>query len=205
MNTSIICLQPSAMTLLGALVFVALAVLIGITMCKVMQRKGFRSNKAVVLTVAAVFSSVLVLRYGVSFTVFQGLFLMFVLLYASCSDLTTHEADDSLWIIVLALSLFSSYTVGLKSMLIGAFCVIVPQLAMAMLPPHKTLGGADIKLSSSLAFLLGAWRGIGAYLIGLILAVVYMAIYNKVKNRDGKEAFALIPFLSASALAMFII
>lgn len=205
MNTSIICLQPSAMTLLGSLVFVALAVLIGITMCKVMQQKGFRSNKAVVLTVAAVFSSALVLRYGVSFTAFQGLFLMFVLLYASCSDLTTHEADDSIWIIVLALSLFSSYTVGLKSMLIGAFCVIVPQLAMAMLPPHRTLGGADIKLSSSLAFLLGAWRGIGAYLIGLILAVVYMAIYNKVKNRDGKEAFALIPFLSASALAMFII
>ena len=205
MNTSIICLQPSAMTLLGVLVFVALAVLIGITMSKVMQRKGFRSNKAVVLTIAAVFSSVLVLRYGVSFTAFQGLFLMFVLLYASCSDLTTHEADDSLWIIVLALSLFSSYTVGLKSMLIGAFCVIIPQLAMAMLPPHRTLGGADIKLSSSLAFLLGAWRGIGAYLIGLILAVVYMAIYNKVKNRDGKEAFALIPFLSASALAMFII
>ena len=193
------------MTLLGVLVFVALAVLIGITMSKVMQRKGFRSNKAVVLTIAAVFSSVLVLRYGVSFTAFQGLFLMFVLLYASCSDLTTHEADDSLWIIVLALSLFSSYTVGLKSMLIGAFCVIIPQLAMAMLPPHRTLGGADIKLSSSLAFLLGAWRGIGAYLIGLILAVVYMAIYNKVKNRDGKEAFALIPFLSASALAMFII
>lgn len=193
------------MTLLGSLVFVALSVLIGITMCRVMQQKDFRSNKAVVLTVAAVFSSVLVLRYGVSFTAFQGLFLMFVLLYASCSDLTTHEVDDSIWIIVLALSLFSSYTVGLKSMLIGAFCVIVPQLAMAMLPPHRTLGGADIKLSSSLAFLLGTWRGIGAYLIGLILAVVYMAIYNKVKNRDGKEAFALIPFLSASALAMFII
>ena len=170
-----------------------------------MKKKNYPTVSAVVLPISAVTSVMLVLRYGLSITAIQGLFLMFVLLYASYSDIATHEADDYLWVIVFALSLYSTTTVGIKSMLIGALCVIIPQLAMAWLPPHRTLGGADIKLSTALAFLLGGWRGIGAYLIGLVIAVIYMAIYNKLKQRDGKEPFALIPFLSVGALIMFLI
>ena len=90
-------------------------------------------------------------------------------------------------------------------MVLGALFVIIPQLAMAILPPHKTLGGADIKLSTALAFLLGTWRGLGAYLIGLVIAVIYMAIYNRVKKTETKEekAFALVPFLSIAAMVLF--
>ena len=80
----------------------------------------------------------------------------------------------------------------------------IPQMAMALIPPHKTLGGADIKLSTSLAFLLGAWKGIGACILGLVIAVVFISIYNKVRHRCKKKPFALVPFLSVGALVMFL-
>lgn len=198
-------MNKSTIAVLEALLFITLAFLVGAVLSRVMKKKNYPTVSAVVLPISAVTSVMLVLRYGLSITAIRGLFLMFVLLYASYSDIATHEADDYLWVIVFALSLYSTTTVGIKSMLIGALCVIIPQLAMAWLPPHRTLGGADIKLSTALAFLLGGWRGIGAYLIGLVIAVIYMAIYNKLKQRDGKEPFALIPFLSVGALIMFLI
>ena len=90
-------------------------------------------------------------------------------------------------------------------MTIGALFVFIPQMALALIPPHKTLGGADIKLSTALAFLLGAWRGIGAYLAGLLLAVAFMSIYNRKKKDQQKKPFALVPFLSIGAMIAFLI
>ena len=197
--------KPSTEILLGSILLITVTVLLGMMLNRVMVKKGFKSSLAIIIPIMVIISSILILRFGLTATTIQGLFLTLILLYASFSDLTNHEADDFLWVIVLALSLCSINTVGLISMVLGALFVIIPQLAMAILPPHKTLGGADIKLSTALAFLLGTWRGLGAYLIGLVIAVIYMAIYNKLKNRDGKEPFALIPFLSMGAIAMFII
>ena len=198
-------LPSAAQHVIHVLFFFVISVLIGIVVCKVMEKKRFPVPAEVSLLIVELISIALVWRYDFSITAFQGLFLMFVLLYASCSDLATHEVDDNLWVIILALSLCSIPAVGIKSMLIGAVFVAIPQLAMAMLPPHKTLGGADIKLSIALAFLLGTWKGLGAYLIGLVLAVIFMAIYNKINKRDGDQAFALVPFLSVGAMAMFLI
>ena len=198
-------MSQSTTAVLEALLFIVLALITGAVTCKVMQNKKYPATLALVLPISAISAVVLFLRYGLSITAIQGLFLLFVLLYASYSDIATHEADDYLWVIVFALALYSTNTIGLKSMLIGALCVIIPQLAMAFIPPHRTLGGADIKLSTALAFLLGAWRGLGAYLLGLVFAVLYMTVYNRIKKKDGKEAFALLPFLSAGAMIMFII
>lgn len=130
---------------------------------------------------------------------------MFVLLYASISDIHYHIVDDYIWVIVFALALLNVEKIGMTSMVVGALCVFVPQMAMALLPPHKTLGGADIKLSTALAFLLGGWKGICAYLLGLIIAVVFMCIYNKVTKQAEKKPFALVPFLSIGAMIMFLI
>ena len=130
---------------------------------------------------------------------------MFVLLYASISDIHYHIVDDYIWVIVFALALLNVEKIGMTSMVVGALCVFVPQMATALLPPHKTLGGADIKLSTALAFLLGGWKGICAYLLGLIIAVVFMCIYNKVTKQTEKKPFALVPFLSIGAMIMFLI
>ena len=196
----------SVLTLvLSVVLWVGLSIFIGWTLSKVMHNQGMKTKPVFIMVISAVFSILLIARYGLSITAIQGLFLLYVLVYASCSDLTTHTVDDWLWLMVVALGLVSCSTIGFGSMLLGAVCVFVPQIAMALLPPHKTLGGADIKLSTALAFLLGGWRGIGAYLIGLVLAVIVISIYNKYKCRCKKKPFALVPFLSIGAMIMFLI
>ena len=192
-------------TLLCMMLFVGVSMFIGTVLTKVMKEKGYVTSTPITLTLTAVISLFLFGRFGLSVTAIQGVFLMFVLLYASCSDLTNHIVDDYVWIIVFALALLNIQTVGLTSMVIGAFCVFIPQMAMALLPPHKTLGGADIKLSTALAFLLGWQRGLAAYIVGLLLAIIIMCIVNKVRKNKESKAFALVPFLSVAAMAMFII
>lgn len=191
--------------ILSAFLFVAVSVFVGWVVAKVMRSKGFTVRVPVVLLLSAVISSALFLRFGFSVTMLQGLFLFYVLLYASFSDLTDHTMDDHVWVTVVALSLCSMPYAGVASMLLGAACVFIPQMLMALLPPHKTLGGADIKLSTALAFLLGLWRGLGAYLLGLIIAVIFISILNKIKRHDKKQPFALVPFLSVGAMIMFLI
>ena len=164
-------------TTLSVILFIGLAIFVGWLLAKVMKTKGYVSNMAVVISLMTGFAILLFIRYGIEITSLQGMFLSSLLIYASCSDLTRHEVDDYVWVTVLALSLCSLATEGIFSMLIGAFCVFVPQMAMAFLPPKKTLGGADIKLSTTLALLLGSWRGVGAYILGLLLAVTCITVY----------------------------
>ena len=56
-----------------------------------------------------------------------------------------------------------------------------------------------------MAFLLGAWKGIFALIVGLLLAVVVTAVTNKVKKQDQKAAFALVPYLWIGATIAYLI
>ena len=90
-------------------------------------------------------------------------------------------------------------------MLIGAAVVFIPQLALAMLRPDRACGGADLKISTALAFLLGAEKGLFALIVGMLLAVITMAIYNNVNEKDQSEAFPLVPFLWIGATLAYMI
>lgn len=190
---------------LSALLITGLSVLIGRILTQVMRKKGFVSNPTFNQVLSGITGLCLFLRFGFSVELIQGLFLFFILLYASMSDLTTHTVDDFVWIMVFAIALAGIPTLDLTSMLVGALFVFIPQVALALIPPHKTLGGADIKLSTALAFLLGAWKGVVAYMVGLILAVVIISIYNRKQKSDTKQPFALVPFLSIGAMILFFV
>ncbi len=183
---------------------VGMSVLIGWILTKVMQGKGFKCNLPVTLTLSGTLSLLTVLRFGFTLTAVQGILLGFALLYASCSDLTDHTMDDFLWVMVAMLGLCSVGTVGLPSMLIGAVMVFVPQLLSAMLCKNP-IGGADIKLSTALAFLLGWQKGLAMLVVGMLIAVVGMLIVQKMNKRKKKQPFALIPFLSVAAMVIFLI
>lgn len=183
---------------------VGLTVLIGWLQTKAMQEKGFKCNLPVNLIISGAVALLTLLRFGFTLTAVQGILLSFVLLYASCSDLTDHTMDDHLWIMVTMLGLLSVGTIGLASMLIGAVMVFVPQLLSAMLCKNP-IGGADIKLSTALAFLLGWQKGLAVLVLGMLLAVVTMLAVRKFKKSKKKQPFALIPFLSVAAMAVFII
>ena len=192
-------------SVLFAVLFVGLSLSICLLLNRVMQSKGFKTYPVWQTALAGCFSLALYLRFGLSVSAVQGMILFLILLYASCSDLTSHTMDDFLWIMVAVLGLLSCYTVGLNAMLIGAVMVFVPQILIVLLPPHKALGGADMKLSTALAFLLGWQKGLLALVLGLLLAVVVMLIVQKVNKKKKKQPFALIPFLSAAAMIVFLI
>ena len=56
-----------------------------------------------------------------------------------------------------------------------------------------------------LPFLLGAVRGVGGYLVGLLASVIFTLIYNKAKGRSNKDSYPLIPFLAVGVMAAFFI
>ena len=94
---------------------------------------------------------------------------------------------------------------NLPSMLVGAAVVFLPQLAISMLRPGRAVGGADIKISTALAFLLGAEKGIFALIAGMLTGVIVMFIVRKIRKETNKEPFALVPFLSFGAMLAFMI
>ena len=186
---------------LTAFLFSGAAMLIGLLLHRIMQGKGSKTHLAVPgLAALAGF-----LRFGLSVTAVQGVFLACLLLYASCSDLTDHHMDDHIWVTVLALGLCSVGRFGIVSMLIGAAMVFVPQMLVSLIGKGNTLGGADIKLSTALAFLLGWQRGLAALMAGLLAAIIVMAIVQKLNRKKRRQPFALIPFLASAATVVFFV
>ena len=192
-------------SVLLSLLFIGVSMLVCLLMTHVMQKQSFQTHPPLQMILTGCFALALYLRFGCSMVAVQGMILFFILLYASCSDLTTHTMDDYLWVMVGILGLLSYYTVGLPSMLVGAAMVFVPQILIALLPPHKALGGADIKLSSAAAFLLGAPRGLFALIVGLTLSVITVPIVRAVKKLPKNQPFPLVPFLAVGIIAAYLI
>ena len=197
--------------ILAVLLWIGAAVGIGWILCRVLREKRMVCLLPATFIASGAMALALYFRFGLTVIAVQGLFLWFTLLYGSMSDLTDHTMPDSVWVVVLALAIPSVVKHGIVSMLAGTVCVMLPQLALAVIPPHRTLGGADIKLSGALAALLGFTGGLTAFLAGLLMAVMTVTVRNFVqerlhKRRDcPKKPFALIPFLAISGMAMFLI
>ena len=127
------------------------------------------------------------------------------MLYASVMDIKTREVPDSVSVMLLILGLVDVSIKEIPQMLLGMVLVFMPQLISALINPSKTLGGADIKVSSSAAFLLGMPNGLFALMVGLTLSVVTMPILRKVRKLPKDQPFPLIPFLSIGILVGYFI
>lgn len=171
----------------------------------VMKKRGFRVNCLSNHLILLLFSTVLFLFGGLSVWMVKGIIFAWILLFASVQDLSTREADDFLWVMLLILSLVNFNTGSIVSMLVGALVIFVPQMAIAMFGKIGGIGGADIKISTAAALLLGFWSGIIGYLIGLLFAIVFTLIYNKVKHIENDKSFALMPFLSVGLMIGYLI
>ena len=115
-------------TLLSMLLFVGMSMLVGATLVKVIRAKGETANMPLTMTITAITALLLFARFGLSVTAIQGVFLMFVLLYASISDIHYHIVDDYIWVIVFALALLNVEKIGMTSMVVGALCVFILDL-----------------------------------------------------------------------------
>ena len=137
--------------------------------------------------------------------IIKTIILLTLLLYASVMDIKTREVPNPVSGMLLILGLVDKDIDQLPSMIIGALLVFLPQFVSALINPSKALGGADIKISSSAAFLLGAQRGLFALIVGLALAVIVMPIIRKIRKLPKDQPFPLIPFLSIGIVAGYFI
>ena len=186
-----------------AATFVMISMFVIMILAKVMNSKGFRFNKLIVTALGTIYAILLVIAgRGAGLFAVKGFFLFAVLLYASCSDITTNEVDDSMWVIITALSFINPLSPA--SMFLGATTVFLPMFLIAI-TNKRSFGGADIKIATAIAFLLGIERGIAAVFLGMVFAVVFMAAYRMRHRERRGEPFALVPFLSAGALIVFLI
>jgi len=137
--------------------------------------------------------------------VLKFLILLGILLYASIKDMREHEVPNTVWKLIVMLGLVNISLRDLPSMLLGAALVFLPQLIPAVINTEKAMGGADIKISTACAFLLGAGRGLAAFIIGLTLFVVIVPILRKVRHEENGEPFPMVPFLSVGTIAAYLI
>ena len=147
---------------------------------------------------------ILLLLNGVTLISVKGMILCMILMWASISDIAKHEVPDFITVSILILAFVGFEPANLISMIVGAVIIFVPQLLVSILRPARAVGGADMKISATLGFLLGAEKGLFAVIVGLIVAVVTMLIVRMIKKEPNKEPFALVPFLSFGAMLAFV-
>ena len=136
--------------------------------------------------------------------VLKFLILLGILLYASIKDLREHEVPDTVWKLIAVLGLVNIGLRDLPSMLLGAALVFLPQIIPAVINTEKAMGGADIKISTACAFLLGAGRGLAAFIIGLTLFVIVVPIIRRIRKLPKNEPFPMVPFLSVGTIAAYL-
>ena len=188
---------------LALLVIISLGAAAVMNRC--MKRRDFRVRAAWNCTVIGGITALLFLTGGMSIWTVKGIVMALILLYASVQDLSTHEADDFLWVMLLMLAFVGIEAGGVRSMVLGGLVVFVPQMAIGIFSKKGGVGGADIKISTAAAVVLGFYGGVIGYMLGLVFAVVFQTIYNRIKKRSNQAPFPLLPFLSTGLMIGYFI
>ena len=136
--------------------------------------------------------------------VLKFLILLGILWYASIKDWREHEVPNTVWKLITILGLVNISICDLPSMFLGAALVFLTQIIPAVINTEKAMGGADIKISTACAFLLGAGRGLTAFIIGLTLFVVIVPILRKIRHEENGEPFPMVPFLAVGTIAAYL-
>lgn len=183
---------------------IILSILLGFILDK--SRAGEGSNKPnwLIRLLPAFIMVALLLTKGVSMSTWKGFILSCILLKASVSDIQTRQVPDALSIMILITALIDTAPYQLPGMIFSALAVGIPQLIVAASRPG-TYGGADIKVTASAAFLLGAWKGFFAVIVGLIAAIIIPAAHRYIKKESLKEGIPMIPYLTFGILLAYFI
>ena len=153
--------------------------------------------------ISIILVSSLLIVFGWSIELLKGIILLQILLYASVSDIQTHEVKDFISVLIFITGFIGVTLSDIPMMLFSGLAIGGVLLICAMVSGNR-LGGADVKLSAACAFLLGFSKSIAGLVIGLFLAII-CNIYFSYKNKTKGKAFPLVPYLSIGFMAMYFI
>lgn len=120
-----------------------------------------------------------------------------VLAVTALLDIDTMEIPDSCWVIAALLAVPAWFTLpghGLADRLIGAVCISLPMLILALVVPGA-FGGGDIKLMAGCGLFLGWKATLAAAVIGILLGGGYGVWLLATKKAQRDSHFAFGPFL----------
>lgn len=120
-----------------------------------------------------------------------------VLTVVTLMDWDTMEIEDGCEIAILILAVISLFVIPeitIVQRLIGAVCVSVPMLILAILIPGA-FGGGDIKLMAAAGIFMGWKLTLISTALGILFGGAYGIAVLVTKKLDRKDHFAFGPFL----------
>ena len=161
--------------------------------------KGDKRKTILIFTLIAVLLAVMLLAFfGFTVAAIKGIILSLVLAFVSYSDLKTRECPDFPYLMIVVAAFIGGDLHCLPDMLLAALAVFCFQFFGAWATNAK-LNGADAKLATACAFLLGSARGITGLVIGMLIGI----IVNLIKLKDTKEGFPLLPYLAVGFMTAY--
>lgn len=151
--------------------------------------------------ISIILVSSLLIVFGWSTELLKGIILLQILLYASVSDIQTHEVKDFISVLIFITGFIGVTLSDIPMMLFSGLAIGGVLLICAMVSGNR-LGGADVKLSAACAFLLGFSKSIAGLVIGLFVSVIVNLIIQKQKKLKN-QPFPLVPYLSIGFMLMY--
>lgn len=151
--------------------------------------------------ISIILVSSLLIVFGWSIELLKGIILLQILLYASVSDIQTHEVKDFVSVLIFITGFIGVTLSDIPMMLFSGLAIGGVLLICAMVSRNR-LGGADVKLSAACAFLLGFSKSIAGLVIGLFVSVIVNLIIQKQKKLKN-QPFPLVPYLSIGFMLMY--
>ena len=159
-----------------------------------------KKKTAVIFTIAAVcITLIMICFFGCTAIAVKGILFAFILAFSSFEDVKTRECDDHLHVMIAIAAFIGTDPSHLPLMILAAIFSGGAIVCSKLIGKGK-IGGADIKLATASAFLLGIDRGI----IGLLAGTVTAVIVNMIK-KNRKAGFPMIPYLAAGFTAAYFI
>lgn len=187
-----------------ALLFVCLAVLPGWVMERYLQKRFHRAVRPFNMLAPVLSAALLVWRFGVGLHTARGLLFFYLLLFAANSDRDGRSVDDSVPIMICVAALIGISGIDLLSMGFAAALIGLTQFLISLVILDHW-GGADIKMTTACAFLLGTSRGLCAMILAVGPAVAVTVLKRGPVGDVRRESFRLMPFLAAAAFAAYLI
>ena len=175
-----------------------------ITKVIVSKTPGFQkeNNKIPIYhCISIILVSSLLITFGWSMELLKGVIFLQILLYASVSDIQTHEVKDFVSVCIFIAGFIGVTFSDVPEMLLSGLAIGGVLLFCAMASGNR-LGGADVKLSAACAFLLGFQKSVAGLIIGLLVSVIANLIIQK-RNKTKNQPFPLVPYLSIGFMLMY--
>lgn len=155
------------------------------------------------ILIPTVCAAVMFFRFGLSMVLIKGLILLFLLLFASNSDIKTREVSNFIPLAIFITGFINTDINYLPVMFFSMVIISLPQLIVSVIKPG-TYGGSDLKIMAASCFLLGFEKGILSLVTGLVVAIISTVIIRKVKNENLDKSFPLVPYLSIGVMFAYL-